>query len=335
MKILGKKVSNLINRKDNEAFQDYFVRLFENKNMYDLTCVKIAELLNFESGEEKGEAAWRKEYASFNRGRIYERKQKDEGVATRILSCSDFHCPFQLPKEIFADYVGSVDVLQLNGDIVDMQSISRFGKSYRVSPMEEIIGCRQYIIDLIEYIQPKSVIAVYGNHESRFGMYLAKNLDSDLLELMPETALDLIFNDGFRHYDKRAKSKIWYEPLSKVFEDIEIKYEGKWHCQIGQTIFCHPKAFSLGIMKTAEKAMLWFRNEGYSFDALTMAHTHRMGEYIIGNTVIYEQGACCDVSKNNYNDGELVNTQKQGFIYVCQDGSGSLIKSQTKLVSAN
>jgi len=126
--------------------------------------------------------------------------------------------------------------------LVDMQSISKFNKSYRVSPMEEIIGCRQYIIDLIEFIRPKSVVAVYGNHENRFGAYLAKNLDSDLLELMPETALDLIFDDGFRHYDKRAKSKIWYEPLTKVFTDIDIKYVGEWYCQIGKTIFCHPRA---------------------------------------------------------------------------------------------
>jgi len=88
-------------------------------------------------------------------------------------------------------------------------------------------------------------------------------------------------------------------------------------------------------MKTAEKAMLWFRNEGVQFSSLVLAHTHRMGEYIIGNTTIYEQGTCCDTDKNNYHDGDLVNTQKQGFLYLCQDNKGELVKPHTRLVSVD
>jgi hypothetical protein len=108
----------------------------------------------------------------------YDAYLKNNGVATRILSISDAHVPFNLPVETFKDYVGQVDVLQLNGDILDMQSISKFPKSYRVSVMEELIMGRQYIIDLIEYIKPKKVVANYGNHELRFQSYLSKNLDS-------------------------------------------------------------------------------------------------------------------------------------------------------------
>ncbi len=318
---------------DGEQFEDYFVRLFENKDEYGITCVAIADLLNQVSEVRKGESAWRKEYVSFNRGRIYERKQKEGGVVTRILSCSDFHYPFAVDKSIFDQYVGKVDILQLNGDIIDMYAIASFLKLYRVSPMEEIIGGRQFIIDLIEHIKPQKVVITYGNHEARWGTYLAKNLDSDLLELMPETALDFIVNDGFRHYNNKSKSKIWYDPLSKVFSDVEVEYNGNWHCQIGKTIFCHPKAYASGIMKTSEKALLWFRNEGYNFDSLVMAHTHRLGEYKVGNTYIYEQGACCDLSKTNYHDGNLVNAQQNGYLYLCQDKNGNIVKDKTKLIS--
>jgi predicted phosphodiesterase len=265
----------------------------------------------------------------------YDDYLKNNGIATRILSISDSHVPFQLPINIFKDYVGKVDILQLNGDIVDMQQISRFPKSYRVSVMEEIIKGRQYIIDLIEYIKPKKVIANYGNHELRFQKYLSKNLDSDLLELMPETVLDLIFIDGFKHYDKRTKTKVEYEPLQKVFKDIEIEYTGRWFCQIGETIFCHPNAFSSGMMKTSERALQWFRNEGYRFTSLVMAHTHRLGEYTIGNTTMYEQGATCDTKQQYYSDGNLTNSQKEGFIYLCQDEHGKIIKDRTKLVVLN
>jgi len=83
-----------------------------------------------------------------------------------------------------------------------------------------IISCGQrlYVIDLVEYIKPKKVSINFGNHEIRFQNYWSKNLgDSDVLELMPETALDLICSEGFNHLDKRNKTKTWYEPLVKGF----------------------------------------------------------------------------------------------------------------------
>lgn len=262
-------------------------------------------------------------------------QEKFSDVDTRILSISDLHIPFHLPLETFTDYIGKVDILVLNGDILDCTQLSKFSKSYRTSPLEEMVTARQYVIDLIEIIKPKKVIANYGNHELRCGYYLSKCLDNELQELMPETAFDYIFTDGFIHYDRRTKAKIKYEALQDVFNDIEIIYTGTWFCQIGDVIFCHPRTFSSGIMKTAEKALYWFRNEGYNFSGLVMSHTHRLGQYKIGNSMIYEQGACCDTSKMLYNDGNLVNSQKQGFIYMCLDDNGKIIDNKTKLISLN
>ncbi len=150
---------------------------------------------------------------------------------------------------------------------------------------------------------------------------------------MPETALELIVEDGFHHYDKRSKSKIWYNPLVQIFHDIDIQYTRNWHCQIGDAIFCHPSAYSSGILKTAEKALYWFRNEGYSFRHLVMSHTHRIGSYPIGNSVIYEQGCCCDTSKLKYANGKLVNSQKQGFLYLCQDEDGNTIQYKQEILN--
>lgn len=322
-------------RKTDESYDDYRVRLFENKDTYKINCQQIADLLNFESGNNFNESTYRKFYAAFNEGRKYEQKKNFNGVCNRILSLSDFHVPFQLPIETFSEYVEKVDVLQINGDVLDCQSLSKFSKVYRISQMEEIIGGRQYLIDLIEFINPKEVVITFGNHDLRLQNYLSKNLDTDLLELMPQTALELIFVDGFNHYDKRSKSKIWYEPLNKVFSKVKVDYTSNWFCQIGETIFCHPLAFNSGILKTSERAMQWFRNEGYIFTSLVMAHTHRIGEYIIGNTTTYEQGCCCDVKSNSYIDGRLVNSQKEGFLYICQDKDGKIIKDKTKQIVLN
>lgn len=262
-------------------------------------------------------------------------KEKNVGVATTILSLSDLHVPFHKPMMLLSDYSGSIDILQLNGDILDMMSISKFPKAYRISPIDEMIVARQYLIDLIIFLKPKKVIANYGNHELRLGNYLNKNLDNELKDLMPETALDYIFLDGFFYYDKKMKTKTYYEPLINVFDDIEIEYTGKWYSQIGKTIFCHPKAFSSAPLRTAEKAVAWFRNEGFNFDSLVMAHTHRVGSYSIGNTSIYEQGAFCETEKMEYADGQLTNSQKQGCVLICQDETGKLIYEKTKLALFN
>lgn len=328
-----------INKKENESQFEYIQRiingLYVEKTIPTSEYENLSELI-FGDGNCYNESEVRKRlYGMKYLLEVMDKEKYGNGVATRILSISDNHVPFQLPIETYSEFVGRVDILQLNGDIIDQQAISKFPKAYRVSVMEEMIMGRQFMIDLIEYIKPKKVSINYGNHELRFQNYLSKNLDSDMLELMPTTALDLICTDGFNHYDKRNKTKTWYEPLIKVFDNIEIEYTENWFSQIGKTIFCHPSAFSVGILKTAEKAVNWFRNEGYDFDALVMAHTHRIGDYKVGKTIMYEQGAGCDTSKQHYNNGRLTNSQKEGFIYLCQDEYGKLIESKTKLISLN
>ena len=257
------------------------------------------------------------------------------GVATTILSISDLHYPFAKPLETFREYAGKIDVLQLNGDILDCMQLSRFSKSYRVSPIDEIIEGRQYIIDMIEMIKPKKVLVNHGNHELRLGSFLCKNLDNELQELMPETAFDYIFTDGFTHYNRKTKAKVKYAPLCEVFDDIEIEYTGTWYSQYKDILFCHPKTFASNPMKTAEKALYWFRNEGFVFGGLIMSHTHRCGSYKIGNTMIYEQGCCCETDKMRYNDGQLVNSQKEGYMIICLDKDGALIEDKTKVITLN
>ena len=320
-----------IERLDNETFFEWKLRLCLAKinKEIDLDWQEIVDLLGLDvSADHLRKCSYGLyEYHNYIHGA--------EGAFTTILSVSDLHVPFQLPLSLLSDYAGKIDILQINGDVGDMQAISKFPKAYRVSPMEEIIEARQYLIDMISYLNPKKVVVTYGNHDERYQQYLAKNLDTDLIEMQPENSLELIFEDGFRHYDKRKGVKTWYEPIENLFDNIEINYTHSWYCQIGDAVFCHPTAYSSGILKTAEKAMLWFRNEGFDFRKLVLAHTHRSGQYTIGNTTIYEQGCFCDVKKNNYADGKLVNSQKEGFLIICQDKEGNTIDDKTKLIVLN
>jgi len=319
-----------------ESFKEYFVRLFENKEQYNITSQQIADLLNSESGKNYTESAYRKEYAGFNRGRIYEREHSETYIAQRILAISDLHVPFHYPVSIFSKYTGNVDVLVLNGDILDCQSISFFPKKYRVNLIEEMVEARQYLIDLIDMIRPKKVIITKGNHEHRMIRYLSEKLNEDLLNLMPDSPLDLIINDGFKDNDRLHKTEVYYPPLRELYEDlnIDVYYNGDWWCRVGNVIFAHPLAYFSSMMKTAEKAVTYFtRTENRTFTAIVMAHTHKVGFYKVGDISMYEQGCCCKLDMLDYANGKLQDPQQNGYMYISLDKNGNIIEDKTRLIT--
>ena len=269
--------------------------------------------------------------------REYDDYIKDEDLACdRVLCISDTHVPFSLPVSTWKDYYGKVDILILNGDIQDCQSISKFPKQYRVPFVEELVQTRFFIIDLVKMIRPHRVIVIKGNHEARMSRYLSDRLNEDLLNIMPDTPMDLIVNDGFKNRDRRYGSEVWYEPLKDVLaeEGVEIIYAGDWWVKIGKVIFAHPLSYSGGMLKTAQKAAEYFLRVDRDFSTLVMAHTHKQGSYTQGGIQLYEQGCCCDTKKLNYNDGYLTLPPQRGFIYLGLDKFGNEIKSKTKLITA-
>jgi predicted phosphodiesterase len=255
-----------------------------------------------------------------------------EKLYKKILSISDLHTPFQLPIETFKDYKEKVDILVLNGDLQDAQSVSKFPKKYRIPFDEEMIETRQYIIDLINYIKPKKVYINKGNHEDRLLKLLSDKLNDDLLRILPDSPLDLIINDGFKITNRRNKTETWYSPVKEIFNDIEIIYTRDWKCKIGKTIFAHPLAYSSGMLKTTEKAVNYFLREDRDFDTIVLAHTHKLGSFLQGNIYLYEQGCSCKTEELSYTDGYLTLPAQKGFIFVCQDKDGNLIHDKTKLI---
>lgn len=319
-----------------ESWDEYFIRLCENKNYYGLTFEQIAVLLNAENGKSYGESAYRKKFKDFNRGRIYEREHSSEYVAQRVLAISDLHVPYHYPVNVFKAYAGNVDVLVLNGDIMDCQSISFFPKKYRINLVQEMVLARQYIIDLIGLISPRKVIITKGNHEHRMIRYLSDRLNEDLMNLMPDSPMDLIVNDGFKDNDRFKKTETYYPPLREVFEDqnINIYYNGDWYCRVGNVIFAHPLSYSSSMMKTTEKAVTYFtRTENRTFTAIVMAHTHKVGFYKVGDIKMYEQGCCCKLDMLDYADGKLQDPQQNGCIYLALDKDGNIIEDKTKLIT--
>ena len=320
-----------IERQNNETQFEWKLRLClaKRRKEIDLDWAEIVNLLKLDITPDqlRKQAVGYHEYDDYIKG--------FDGVYTKILSISDLHIPFQLPIDSLYEFVGRINILQINGDIVDNVSCSKFPKLYRSSPVEELIIAREYLISLIDYLRPQKIVINDGNHDIRLGTYLASKLDNDIQELMPMTSLDYLIEDGFTHYDRKSGVKTKYDPLKDVLKNIEIEYTHVWYSQIGDIIFAHPKTYSSPPLKTAEKALYWFRNEGYVFSNLSMAHTHRIGQYKIGNSNIYEQGAFCRTDEMKYNDGLLINSQKQGCILFYQDKSGMTINDKTRIINFN
>lgn len=60
-----------LKREDGESLDDFHIRLFDNKENYEIDNFTIASLLNKEVGFDYSESKWRKDYASFIRWREY------------------------------------------------------------------------------------------------------------------------------------------------------------------------------------------------------------------------------------------------------------------------
>ena len=258
-----------------------------------------------------------------------ERVNEDE---TRILCISDMHIPFNRDIKEFFKYKGKVDTLVLNGDIIDNYSMSSFTKMYRLSLVEELIRARELLIELIEEIQPKKVTVVTGNHEIRLGKKIADKIGSDLLDLMPRDALAFLFDTGFNYYDRIKKCKTVYTPIDEEV-DCEVNYVGNFWTKEGKTIFVHPQAFRGTTLGTVGKAYDYFTAIGEDFQSIIMAHTHKLGMYVMNDKYLYEQGTCANLNHMDYQDLKLPkSSQVNGYMYIVQDKDGNLIYDKTKLI---
>lgn len=60
-----------LQRDKDESFTDYHIRLFKNKDTYNIDTKTIAELLNKEHGSHYDESKWRKDYKQYERWYAY------------------------------------------------------------------------------------------------------------------------------------------------------------------------------------------------------------------------------------------------------------------------
>lgn len=307
----------------NETFEQYRMRITDNKEALGLSWNDIKTLC-YENFGIRVSDNWRKFYSQHSKNK----SQQYEGVE-RILAISDIHVPFNLSINAFEKYIGKVDTIVINGDLIDCYSISSFTKMYRLPLIEELVKARQYVIDLVEMIKPKKLIAITGNHELRLGKVVADKIGTDLSELLPTDAMSFIFDTGFNQYNHLTKSKVTYPPLKDTL-DVEVIFANNWWYKHGKTIFCHPMAFKSQTLSTPIKAYEYFVGQE-EFDTIVMAHTHKVGFGLVNGCYLYEQGTCSDSQFMKYMEMRLPKERQQnGYLYLCQK-DGEIYYNLTKL----
>jgi hypothetical protein len=61
----------ILKKKDGESLNDYLIRLYQNKDEYEIDKFQVADLLNIEMGSNYDESKWRKDYAQYLKWKDY------------------------------------------------------------------------------------------------------------------------------------------------------------------------------------------------------------------------------------------------------------------------
>lgn len=125
-----------------ENIRDYKKRLFDNKDLYNLNCQEIADLINAETGDNFSESTYRKWYAPFSEGFNIGYEQgfddgnngNDEEFLLKIETAKE-----EVKKERFKNQT----------------ILTHLNKSLRIEARDELI--EEQIIDAIKNIKPLEI----------------------------------------------------------------------------------------------------------------------------------------------------------------------------------
>jgi predicted phosphodiesterase len=196
----------------------------------------------------------------------------------KVLSLSDLHSPFidfiSIEKAIKDN--SDADILLLNGDIFDGQSLSLFDKYKEINFMKELDKVFKFL-DVVSKMF-KTIVWVGGNHDlGRFEKFVTKTI-----------------NEGMRDYIMAVANPMDY--VSKRYSNL-IVVQHDW-VQIGDCIFSHPHNYSAVEMKTVVNTNDHFNSirnflPNPNYRAIVMGHTHQLGKFFKNDIMLAEQGCLC------------------------------------------
>lgn len=201
-------------------------------------------------------------------------EEQFSGKDVKILYLSDLHVPFTdyaiVEKAI--NKHKDADILFINGDLLDLFSVSKFAKDKRVEVKREINEARGFLETVSKMF--KAVVITEGNHERRLSSYVKDVIDPDMQFLFNTDILWLLVNGSI--VDKPSIPN--------------VHVVGSWWINLWDIVFAHPDNYSAPPLKTVIDASQHFISEGIYHRVCVIGHTHQAGEKIHNGVKVMETG---------------------------------------------
>ena len=213
-------------------------------------------------------------------------KLAEDGIE-KVLVISDLHIPYHRNDvlDIVRKHKDEVNLIVLNGDIIDCKPISKYVELGRGTLIDEMAACHTALKQIDDITPDIKKVMTLGNHEVRMAKYMASK-PSELNKLHTDNILKEIV-DGFKKVDHEKGQVIYFDSL----ENYEVL--DNWYYQYNGMICCHPISFSKIPARTAYNAVEYFVRNGFNFDTCLVAHTHHYGSCFNLGKYCVETGCLC------------------------------------------
>lgn len=232
---------------------------------------------------------------------------------TKTLVLSDLHIPTQQDDAIDFAVVRNLtaDLVILNGDILDLYSVSSFVKRSDVPLYEELDGAVRFFEWISRKFKDSFIILTRGNHETRLYTKVLPHLP-DGLEYLAN--LDLL------------------DSLTRPFANMLSMND--WFVSVGDAVYAHSDATASIPGKPAQMTGEWFVSHYQELDIpapprfVVQAHTHRVSAVYTHNMKCVESGCLC--GPQEYSRTTKYRTpQGMGYVVALQyDGVTDLMNSR-------
>lgn len=192
-------MTNYLKRKD-ETFKEYYIRLYQEKDLLGLTFKDIGLLLNEVSGNDYNEAKWRRPYEGF----VQFKEMFGEGVIS--------HSEQEILEEI------KEEKLELQKEKVKMRDQKRLMNT-KLRELARLEHLENHLIETIEEIEPVKIPKAKVKSES----------DKEAMVVISDEHVGMVINSQFNTYNieiaKQRLQKLKDETMTKVKkEDIKKLY---------------------------------------------------------------------------------------------------------------
>ena len=192
-------MTNYLKRKD-ETFKEYYIRLYQEKDLLGLTFKDIGLLLNEVSGNDYNEAKWRRPYEGF----VQFKEMFGEGVIS--------HSEQEILEEI------KEEKLELQKEKYRMRDQKRLMNT-KLRELARLEHLENHLIETIEEIEPVKIPKAKVKSES----------DKEAMVVISDEHVGMVINSQFNTYNieiaKQRLQKLKDETMTKVKkEDIKKLY---------------------------------------------------------------------------------------------------------------